>query len=699
MTSTALPTALRAAFAASLLLASSCTADPPAGGDAGAASPAVSREVPGPDPVAASDRTTVVWESNRSGEFRIWRQDLPGGTPRQISADSPGRDHCCAKLSPDGSRLVYLSLPGGARKYSADVGRLHLVDADGGRDRVLLAEARHYGEHRAAVWWGEDDLVYIDGANATHRLRLSTGATSALATSPPVSTTGEGWLVAPGGRVATGNTPTLSDWSPERGVSVRPSLGGCQPAFSNDGRFAVWSAGAGGPIDVMDLATRRSWTVLEKGDPHLPAERGYSYFPMLSNDGSQLAVGVSTGEHDHFRADYDIYVLELDPRTLLPAGTARAVAPHPAVDRFPDLYREARQTLPTLAATGRPAGSGDATAAPAVDRRGQVFLWQRADAENRIAPGSPSEVLQAHGLAWVDRHRALALGGGYYSAPAESARRLAEALVAKHQLTLSLLVAPASLDERGPIVALSDGPRARNFVLRQEGREIHFVLRTSDSAREGVAVPIARLASTAPTHLLLTFSPGRLAVFVDGEAPGGATQPVALPGDLFHWRPRALQFGAEAQSEERWHGTIAEVGLWNRPLSGPEVAAEAARLRTLVGKRPAAARAELELRLLASSPAPALEEISPYREALVVDEFEVVRQISGPPVAKPRIRVARWAILDGQVLTPPRLGEVSRRVVEPFSEQPQLEPFFLADRLPAEAEMPLYFDLGSSAAP
>ena len=267
-------------------------------------------------------------------------------------------------------------------------------------------------------------------------------------------------------------------------------------------------------------------------------------------------------------------------------------------------------------------------------------------------------------------------------------------------MTLSLLVTPASLRERGAIVAFSDGPRARNFVLRQEGDQVVFALRTSDSAKEGLASPGRETRGRRPLRRtsLLTFSPGRLAVFVDGESPGDAAEPIALPGDLFHWRPRALQFGAEAKTEERWHGTVAEIAIWNRPLQATEIAAESARIRALVGARAAAPRAELELRLLASSPAPALEEISPYREALVVDELEVVRQISGPPIAAPRIRVARWAILDGQMLAPPRVGEVRRLVVEPFAAQPQLEPFYLADRLPAASGHPLYFDLGATAA-
>jgi hypothetical protein len=105
------------------------------------------------------------------------------------------------------------------------------------------------------------------------------------------------------------------------------------------------------------------------------------------------------------------------------------------------------------------------------------------------------------------------------------------------------------------------------------------------------------------------------------------------------------------------------------------------------------------VRLRALSPLPSLAEISPYREALAVDEVEVVRSISGPPLAQPGLRVARWAILDGQIVPSRRVGETFRLVVEPFAAQPQLEPYYLADRLPRAPELPLLFDLGATAAP
>ena len=54
-------------------------------------------------------RGLVTWESNRSGAWRIWTRRLEGSPARQLSPDEPGRQHCCAHLSPDGSKLVYLS--------------------------------------------------------------------------------------------------------------------------------------------------------------------------------------------------------------------------------------------------------------------------------------------------------------------------------------------------------------------------------------------------------------------------------------------------------------------------------------------------------------------------------------------------------------------------------------------------------------
>ena len=133
---------------------------------------------PAPTAVSAKEDSVPVAEKEPHSSSGNRIGTAPGGSggrtsPAALPARSPPSNlvasTAAASSSPDGRRLVYLSLPQGPPKYRADIGELHLVDADGGRDRVIVPAARHYGEHRAAVWWGPDELVHLDAAGATVR--------------------------------------------------------------------------------------------------------------------------------------------------------------------------------------------------------------------------------------------------------------------------------------------------------------------------------------------------------------------------------------------------------------------------------------------------------------------------------------------------------------------------------------------------
>ncbi len=230
----------------------------------------------------------------------------------------------------------------------------------------------------------------------------------------------------------------------------------------------------------------------------------------------------------------------------------------------------------------------------------------------------------------------------------------------------------------------------------------------SPVARSSTSISSAQTIIEPTTRSVPAILPSTATLSPSLSRSSAAAETIALPGDLFPWRPRALTFGAEPGSAGRWHGTLAEIAVWNRPLATAEIAVEAARVRHLVAGRKSAARIAVEMRLRATSPVPALDEISPYREALAVDEFEIVRQLIGPPPGTraagtpapgERIRVVRWAILDGQTLSAPTAGTTVRRTLEPFAAQPQLESYYLADRLPPQTGGTLYFDLGATAAP
>jgi hypothetical protein len=96
-----------------------------------------------------------VWESNRTGHWRLWRRELDGSGLRQISPEEPGREHFCPHLAPDGDRLVYVSYPAGSDTYQEMEPKggvpLYLMHADGSGNKRLTVSARAYGENRAAV--------------------------------------------------------------------------------------------------------------------------------------------------------------------------------------------------------------------------------------------------------------------------------------------------------------------------------------------------------------------------------------------------------------------------------------------------------------------------------------------------------------------------------------------------------------------
>ncbi|MCP4660097.1 MAG: PKD domain-containing protein [bacterium] len=318
----------------------------------------------------------VVWESNRTGRWRLWIRQLDGSDLRQLTAEEGSRAHCCPHIAPDGSGVAYLSLEPGPQRYPDDAperGVLRLIQPDGGNQRVLADSARTYGEHRAAVWHSTEELVYLDGEGYTVRLRLPSGDRERLTLEPPRATRTDpgaefrGWLVNSRLSHATTGVPTFSLYAAEgEKVTELQTYGGCQPYFSPDGRWGYWVAGAGGPIDKIDLESRVVSEVLAKNDARIPGNQGYMYFPMLSPCSRLLAYAASDGEHHHFRANYDVYVAETDPERLEVVGTPVRYTSDPATDRFPAVFLEPQPlgfhtgeapfTVVLTPAAGSPAG-------------------------------------------------------------------------------------------------------------------------------------------------------------------------------------------------------------------------------------------------------------------------------------------------------------------------------------------------------
>ena len=88
----------------------------------------------------------LVWESNRTGSWRLWIRQLEGGEPRQLTPDEGQRIHCCPHISPDGQSIAFLSLPADQKLYPSGgaVGRMDWIRPDGSGQKTLLDSARNY---------------------------------------------------------------------------------------------------------------------------------------------------------------------------------------------------------------------------------------------------------------------------------------------------------------------------------------------------------------------------------------------------------------------------------------------------------------------------------------------------------------------------------------------------------------------------
>jgi hypothetical protein len=104
-------------------------------------------------------------------------------------------------------------------------------------------------------------------------------------------------------------------------------------------------------------------------------------------------------------------------------------------------------------------------------------------------------------------------------------------------------------------------------------------------------------------------------------------------------------------------------------------------------------RLVVETRLTDLAVIPTPRDIAPYRRALLVNGYEVIRVISGSYRQK-KIMAAHWVIDEGQVLTEAKRekGKIYRMVLERFDEHPELE----GERLIMDSDefkLPLFYEL------
>jgi len=470
---------------------------------------------PEPASLATLGDGFAVWESNRSGSWRIWLRHFSQPGPEPLSPEEASGTHCCAHIAPGGQRVAYLSQPADQPPYREPgaLGTLHLVRTDGSDDRILMPRARTYFEHRAAVWRSDHELIAIDGDGRTRLLTLdheenADPTVEQTVLVPDVVPGARGWLLDATLRHATTGAPGFATYDAEhRRILAAPPLAGCQPYFTHDGRFGFWMAGAGGPIRRLDLASDQQATILAKSDPRLPGDRGYLYFPMISSDSRLLAWAASDGAHDHETSDYDVFVAEIDPDTLDLLGPPLRVTRDPAVDRFPDVF------LAELA-LGRLRGEAPFTVVFEAPIEG-AWQWRiqpatRADAGAEILSKTSARTLR-HTFTEPGRYRVQArsgtqiLGGLVRVQPARAPSVLAAEITAARAVTVRF-DEPVTPD--GAEIAFASGRKITGSTLAANGRSLLLALAEpiteDDTLRLAGVRDRAAVANTlAPVQMLV----------------------------------------------------------------------------------------------------------------------------------------------------------------------------------------------------
>ena len=386
---------------------------------------------------------------------------------------------------------------------------------------------------------------------------------------------GHGYLINATRSHATTGVPTFSlyDASHSR-ITGQKAEGGCQPYFSHDGKWGFWMGGGGGPINRIDLKTRKISPILKANDPRMPKNRHYLYFPMVSRDGRMFACGASPNQHDHFNADYDIFVAPMNPKTLEIIGEPVRYSFDRGCDRFPDVFlagsRRHRQASVSKAPKASEHASGSwpsrARASSSCSRRptSRISFPPPTATRNAVLPCVRED------SARFDHNIAMVLSGGAFLAEEAGDDLLAECRKS-NQLTVEAVIRPTVSISRGR-PGSSPSPAIRAAAISHSGsRAGQTRLPAPDAqdrrerreSRDDALPDLARPAGACGRHLP-----------AQGDSPPISTARKSIaarerPGKLLATGRRSICSSATNSTaietgQARWKASPSTTGSWAR---------------------------------------------------------------------------------------------------------------------------------------
>lgn len=638
--------------------------------------------------------TRVVWQRDVVGERRV---DGYGESFVLMGYDSRDGRGLRPILGETGSYMRPLITPDGQQVVFTDStrGMICVVNWDGSGKRDVttgVAGELWRDPDTGKIWiYGKEESfgeAFVPGPLV--RFRLDNPETKEVVwTRTPTHITSPGSLqVSADGKKIAANMP----W-PVSGVAALPdgvwanNASGCWPGLAPDYSFLSWTFdGLHRNLLMHDPFTNRDWKV---NLSEAPGVNNYEvYHPRWSNHAQFM---VMTGPYSIGKGDnrlggggpqVDIHVGRFNRDFTAIEGWVN-ISRSDAAEFNPDVWIDGGDEYQS--ALSRPGDDSPLVPLlpPLKDRwpvsdEGLVFLWENNRTGNRgagegifsreaLAVASGESRFGAHNEMWLHRG----------SVRVEGFDQAINSMIKKSDaFTVEAVLTTATEKQFGPrrVIALSVDRSDVNFYLGQNSDRLVFRLRTTETGERGEEIELLSIDEGRPYHLVVSYGRGVFSCHVDGKLVKQSPQ---FEGDLSNWNDAArLLFGDEWSGVSRqWSGLIEGIAIYDRKIAEEEVARKFELYSRKLTARPVPEITEVELELVRRHEPPSLQDIAPYRRALVLNLYRV---LGDSPVADENgeVRVAEWILLGGKEPEANKgLSAGTRRIMrlERFENHPELE--------------------------
>jgi len=295
-----------------------------------------------------------------------------------------------------------------------------------------------------------------------------------------------------------------------------------------------------------------------------------------------------------------------------------------------------------------------------------LYVWEDMKASNQLAETSPIGFYQCNltlrGKALFTKDLILNASGGWGDT-GDAGAKIGKVIARSKQVTFEIVVTPEKV-QTGELLSLQ-GADGNQLTIQQDGGAL--VVKSSSTGNDPESISWGGVFThLEENHLVISVQDGQIEVFHNAKRLGVKTIDV----DFQAYGSSQLILGDRSG---RWDGTIAQIALYQIPLTAAQIEAHSGYARSKGEANTSVQQLVVEASLLETTEIPAPDSIGAYRRALVVNSYTVDAVVEGE-YSEDKIVVAEWAVLDREIVkTYSEDTKVERLVLEPFDDHPELE--------------------------